>query len=48
MIYTGQADGPALICDSIMQEQMTDVHLDANAVAIQNENTRFADRGRVR
>jgi hypothetical protein len=33
MIHTGQADGPALIGYAIVQEQMTGVHLDADAVA---------------
>jgi hypothetical protein len=48
MIYTGQADRAALIGYPIMQEQMTGVHLDADAVAIQNENARFAESVRVR
>jgi hypothetical protein len=43
MIHTRQADCPALVRDSIMQEQMTGVHLDADAVAIQNENAKFTD-----
>ena len=38
MIYTGQADGSALVRDSIVQEQMTGVDLDADAVAIQNKD----------
>ena len=48
MIYTGQADCPALIRDSIVQEQVARIHLDANAVAVQNEDARFADGVRVR
>jgi|ERR1039458_3488957 hypothetical protein len=43
MIYTWQADCSALIRYSIVQEQMTSVHLDANAESIQNEDARFAD-----
>jgi len=38
MIYTGQAGGSALVCYSIVQEQMTGVHLDTDAVAIQNDD----------
>ncbi len=34
MINTGQADGPALVCDAIVQDQMTGAYLDTNAVAI--------------
>jgi hypothetical protein len=48
VIYTGQADGPALVRDSVVQEQMTGVDLDADAVAIQSENPRFAEGVRVR
>jgi hypothetical protein len=48
MIDTGQADGPAFVCYPVMEEQMTSIHLDANAVAIQNDNARFADGARVR
>jgi len=48
MIYTGQADHSALVCDSVMQEQMTGVYLDADAVAIQNNDARFAEGLRVR
>jgi hypothetical protein len=48
MINTGQANRAPLVRDSIVQEQMTSVHLDANAVAIQDENARFADGVRVR
>jgi hypothetical protein len=48
MTDTGQADCSALIGYSVLQDQMTSVHLDANAVAIQNEDARFADRRRVR
>jgi hypothetical protein len=33
MIYAWQANGPALVRDSIVQEQMAGVHLDADAVA---------------
>jgi hypothetical protein len=47
MIYTWQADGPALVRDSIVQSQMAGVYLDANAVAVQDENARFADGVRV-
>jgi len=38
MIHTGQADGSAFIGDTIVQQQMTGVHLDADAVAIQHED----------
>jgi hypothetical protein len=48
MIYAGQADGSALIRDSIVQEQMTSVYLDPDAVAIQNEDAGFAEGVRVR
>jgi hypothetical protein len=48
MIYTGQADGSAIVGDSIVQEQMTGVDLDADAVTIQNDNARFAESVRVR
>ena len=41
--HTGQADGPALVGDSIVQDQMTSVNLNANAIAIQYEDARFAD-----
>jgi hypothetical protein len=43
MIDTGQADGPAFVGYPVMKEQMTSIHLDANAPAIQNDNARFAD-----
>jgi hypothetical protein len=46
--HAGQADGPAFVGNPVLQEQMTGVHLDANAVAIQNEDARFADGVRVR
>jgi hypothetical protein len=48
MIYTWQADGATLVRYSIVQEQMTGIHLDANAIAVQYENARFADGARVR
>jgi hypothetical protein len=48
MINTGQADGAALIGYPIVQEQMTGVHLDADAVAIENDDARFAESVRVR
>ena len=48
MTYAGQVDGSALIGDPIMQDQMTGADLDANAVAVQNDDARFADGVRVR
>ncbi len=38
-----QADGPALIRDSIVQDQMASADLNADSIAIENENARFAD-----
>jgi hypothetical protein len=48
MIYARQADCPAFVCYSIVQEQMTRVHLDTDSKAIQNDNARFAEGVRVR
>jgi hypothetical protein len=48
MIYTGQADGSALIRDSIVQVQMTSAYLNADAITAQNENARFAEDARLR
>src|ERR1017187_2787224 len=45
MINTWQADSAALVCYSIVQEQVTSVHLDTDSKAIQDENARFADGG---
>jgi hypothetical protein len=38
-----QADGPALIRDSIVQHQMASADLNADSIAIENQNARFAD-----
>jgi hypothetical protein len=47
MIYARQPDGSPLIGYPIMQEQMTGIHLNADAIAIQDDNARFADGVRV-
>ncbi len=48
MTYIGKTDCTALVCDSIVQNQVISAHLDENAIAIQDEDTRFADGVRVR